>query len=265
MTSIAIIGGSGFNTFADLIPVTGHRQTPYGLHSAPILKGNLTDGREYFFLPRHGEGHNLPPHKVNYRANLWKLKCLGVSKIIACNMVGGISSNMPPDTIVIPDQIIDYTTGREHTFFDGVTVNNLASLNAMAKQSTNTCFGDVQHIDFTFPFSEPMRQTVIDFFADRKIAVVKKAVYGCTQGPRLESAAEISRMKNDGCDIVGMTAMPEAALAKELNIDYISVAIVVNWAAGVFDQILSADEIGLVVKKNIDQIKVIFNDLLRFF
>lgn len=253
MALTAIVGGSGFDTFDTLVVEDAiFRETPYGAHSGPALRGNLAEV-PCLFLPRHGAGHHLPPHKVNYRANMWLLKQLGVNKIISFNVVGGITSNMSPDTIVIPDQIIDYTYDREHTFYDG-----------QQKQLLGENFQNVEHIEFDKPFNSALRKKIMAFFQQSDIDIVGRGVYGCTQGPRLETIAEIERLKRDGCDIVGMTAMPEAALAKELGIDYAAIVTVVNWAAGISQESLSMIDIMNTVKKNMHKIKTLLPDLLRF-
>jgi 5'-methylthioinosine phosphorylase len=198
------------------------------------------------FLSRHGEDHATPPHKVNYRANLWALKEKQASVIIAVNIVGGITENMAPGTLVIPDQLIDYTWGREHTFFD--TFNNEAE-------------GE-NHVDFTWPYNEAMRNILIESAKTRGQSVHTRAVYGCTQGPRLESAAEIRRLKRDGCDIVGMTGMPEAALARELGVSYVSVALVVNWAAGLTSESISFADITATLDSGISEVKEIIVDAI---
>jgi 5'-deoxy-5'-methylthioadenosine phosphorylase len=253
MSLIAIIGGSGFDTYDDLnVSDAVIQETPYGAHSGPILVGTL-GGADCLFLPRHGGGHVVPPHKVNYRANLWMLNNLGVTHIVACNVVGGITATMSPNTIVIPDQIIDYTFEREHTFYDGKQSHQLGEN-----------FQGLKHIDFSYPYSESMRNKVISFFNQSSLSCVPQGVYGCTQGPRLETAAEIRRLQRDGCDIVGMTGMPEAALAREIGIEYVSIALVVNWAAGVKEGQLSVVDIMNTIRKNMGQIKQMLPDLLRF-
>lgn len=252
MGSVAIIGGSGFEKFdaigAQEVIV---RETPYGAHSGPVITGRIGNAA-CVFLPRHSEGHRLPPHKINYRANLWLLKQLGVSRIIACNVVGGITPQMSPDTFVVPHQIIDYTYGREPTFYDG------------SQDKSGEHFDHSQHIDFTHPYASELRERVMAFLRREGLSFVDYGVYGCTQGPRLETAAEIERLKRDGCDIVGMTGMPEAALAKELGIEYASIAVVVNWAAGVTHENLSMVEILNTVKKNMHSLARLLPNLLRF-
>jgi 5'-methylthioinosine phosphorylase len=231
---IGIIGGTGLTEFAKG-DICGERKTPYGETSGEIIR-LLIDGQNVFFLARHGHPHTIPPHKVNYRANLWALKQLGVSRLLAVNAVGGITQPMIAGALVIPSQIIDYSYGREHTFSDG---NN----------------EKLEHIDFSYPFSAPLRQALIDTAAECSLTTIDQAVYGVTQGPRLETAAEIKRMRKDGCDIVGMTAMPEAALARELGIDYASICLVVNPAAGCSDQLITMADIHRVTDSGMEQIR----------
>jgi len=173
---------------------------------------------------------------VNYRANLWALKELAVSRIIAVNAVGGINPTMPPESIVIPDQLIDYSYGREQSFFDGLSQ-------------------PLDHIDFSQPFSPACCQDIAQAAQVQSIAVHRGGVYGVTQGPRLETVAEINRMANDGCDMVGMTAMPEAALARELGIDYASICLVVNPAAGRADGVISMADIHAVIERGMLNVK----------
>ena len=213
MPKVGVIGGSALDTIENL--EVSHREmvnTPYGATSSPLLFGKMNGG-DIIFIHRHGFGHTIAPHEINYRANIWALKELEVTHIVATAAVGGITEHMSPITLVIPDQIIDYTHGRNHTYND---------------------YDDklVDHIDFTYPFDEPLRQRLITSLQQANIGHETHATYGATQGPRLETAAEIQRMKRDGCDIVGMTAMPEACLARELQIAYAGVSNVVNWAAG---------------------------------
>jgi len=224
MTRLAIIGGTGLDKIPDLEIV--HREvshTPYGEASAALTYGRIS-GREVIFLPRHGSAHNIPPHRVNYRANLWALKQVGVDTVIGVAAVGGISEKMAPGRIVIPDQIIDYTYGRDHTLF----VDDLAQ---------------VTHIDFTYPYCEALRQQLIEAGRQSLDELVASATYGATQGPRLETLMEVRRLEQDGCDLVGMTGMPEASLAREMGLCYASCAVVANWAAGKSDQLISMAEI----------------------
>jgi 5'-methylthioinosine phosphorylase len=213
MSKLAIIGGTGLTRLAHL-QIERHERvsTPYGEPSAELVFGRLHD-QELVFLARHGDPHVTPPHKVNYRANIWALQQVGVSSILAVAAVGGIRADMVPGKIAVPDQIIDYTYGRAHTFFE----DDLEQ---------------VTHIDFTRPYSEWLREKLLTAAEVAGIAVIDGGVYGCTQGPRLETAAEIARLERDGCDLVGMTGMPEAALARELDLGYACCAVVANWAAG---------------------------------
>ncbi len=231
---IGIIGGTGLSSFHQGRSV-GDRLTPYGETSAAII-GSEIEGIPVCFLARHGDPHRIPPHKVNYRANIWAFKELGVSKLVAVNAVGGITSEMPAGSLVIPDQIVDYTYGRDHTFYDG---NN----------------NELEHIDFSFPFASGLRQLIVAAAAASNINIIDGATLGVTQGPRLESAAEINRMESDGCELVGMTAMPEAALARELSIDYASICLVVNPAAGRGHSVITMDQINDVIQFGITDVR----------
>ncbi|KPK60576.1 MAG: 5'-methylthioadenosine phosphorylase [Gammaproteobacteria bacterium SG8_31] len=210
---IGIIGGTGITHLTEF-QVTGRRvvPTPYGEPSAPVLLGHL-GGRETYLIARHGSGHTIPPHLVNYRANLWALKYLGVGQIVAISSVGGIHKNMAPGELVTPDQIIDYTWGRPGTIYESVDER-------------------VVHTEFTEPYSDSVRTLILAAGDRAGVNIHDGGVYGATQGPRLETAAEIERMRRDGCDMVGMTGMPEAVLARELELDYAACALVINWAAG---------------------------------
>ncbi len=221
-TKLAIIGGTGMTELEGLEIVRREAvYTSYGETSGFLVFGRLNK-QEICFLPRHGHSHTIPPHKVNYRANIWALASLGITDVIAVNAVGGIADNTPPGRVVIPDQIIDYTSGREHTFSDGHK-------------------SQVQHIDFTNPYSESLRKGLISASRKAKVEITEDGVYAVTQGPRLETAAEVNRLENDGCTIIGMTGMPEAALARELGLNYASCSFVVNWAAGRGDLDIHAD------------------------
>ncbi|WP_022949951.1 S-methyl-5'-thioinosine phosphorylase [Methylohalobius crimeensis] len=233
---LAVIGGSGLTRLDGLERIRRVAvSTPYGEPSAPLVEGRLGD-LNLIFLPRHGEGHSLPPHRVNYRANIAALKEKGVTHVIAAAAVGGIAARMAPRSLAVPDQIIDYTYGRDPTFFE---------------------FDDspVTHVDLTFPYSEPLRQKLLAAGKSAGIELLEGGCYGCTQGPRLETAAEIRRMERDGCDLVGMTGMPEAALARELELDYACLAVVVNWAAGKSEGIVSMTEIKAHLAAGTDKVR----------
>lgn len=213
MTEVAIIGGTGLTSLHGL-RITRREvvSTPYGEPSAPFTYGEYCD-HEVVFLPRHGLGHTIPPHKINYRANIWALNNINVNYVIAVASVGGIREDMIPGTLTVPNQIIDYTMSRSHTFFDDLR-------------------SPVTHIDFTLPYCDELRGKLIEAAKNANLDMVTDGTYGATQGPRLETAAEIIRLREDGCSIVGMTGMPEAALAREMKLCYATAAVVVNWAAG---------------------------------
>lgn len=222
---LAIIGGTGLYKFPGLERMQRHRiETPFGDPSDAIVSGYLADAR-VAFLARHGESHRVPPHRVNYRANIWALKELGAQRVVGINAVGGIGENMAPRTLAVPDQIIDYTSGRLSSFSDREGA-------------------EVAHVDFTEPYTASLRTALLAAASRAGIDVVDGGCYGVTQGPRLETRAEIVRMRRDGCDLVGMTGMPEAVLAREAGVDYACLALVANWAAGCGDQAeISLDEI----------------------
>ncbi len=215
--------------------------TPYGETSAPVTRGQFGEN-EVLFLPRHGPSHHLPPHRINYRANLWALRACGAKRVIALAAVGGITECFRPTALAVPDQIIDYTYGREHTIYDGAT-------------------GSVEHIDLTVPYCEDLRLAVIAACDRMEHAVIRQGTYGATQGPRLETAAEIGRYERDGCDMVGMTGMPEASLARELDLCYASFAFVVNWAAGKSDGIIDMREIETNLARCVGRVEAVLMSL----
>ena len=214
--ALAVIGGTGLYQLAALSDVeTLADRTIYGNPSAPVRVGSIA-GKRVAFLARHGEGHSLPPHQVNYRANLRRLKDIGATKVLAINAVGGITEHYAPRVIGCPDQIIDYTWGRISTICEEPG-------------------SDVLHVDFTEPYSETLRRDVLSAAKRISLPMVDGGCYGATQGPRLESRAEIARLRRDGCDLVGMTGMPETSLAREMGLEYACLALVANWAAGCGD------------------------------
>ncbi|WP_349431518.1 S-methyl-5'-thioinosine phosphorylase [Methylomarinum sp. Ch1-1] len=241
--TLAIIGGTGLTQLSEL-NITGRQTltTPYGDPSADYVTGEL-NGQQIIFLARHGHPHTIPPHKINYRANIWGLKDLGVTKIVAVAAVGGITADMAPARIAIPDQLIDYSYGREQTFF----ADDL---------------DEVTHIDFTHPYTPSLRQQLLSAADSAAISIVSTGTYGCTQGPRLETSAEILRMERDGCDLVGMTGMPEAALARELGIDYAALAVVANWAAGKGAGEISMEEIAQHLEAGMSDVLNLLNCLI---
>ncbi|MEJ2379880.1 MAG: S-methyl-5'-thioinosine phosphorylase [Gammaproteobacteria bacterium] len=244
MVDVAIIGGTGLNSLKSL-EIT-HRemvQTPFGAPSGPAVHG-VVNGREVVFMARHGSGHTIPPHRVNYRANIWALKTLGVKKVIAVAAVGGITAEMRPGRLSFPDQIIDYTWSRDNTYFE----ENLAS---------------VTHIDFTEPYCQELREVLIEAAAASGLDAHGAGTYGATQGPRLETAAEIVRLERDGCHMVGMTGMPEAALARELELCYATCAVVANWAAGKGAGAITMDEIERHLKTGMDRVRQLLEQTLQ--
>ena len=210
---LAVIGGTGLYRLAAMQDEQAlEGDTIYGRPSAPVRVGKL-GGRTLAFLARHGEGHSVPPHQVNYRANLRRLADLGVRRVLAINAVGGIGPRFGPRVVAVPDQLIDYTWGRISTICE--------------EPGT-----PVLHVDFGSPYTESMRQAVLAAGRRASVALVDGGCHGVTQGPRLETRAEVARLRRDGCELVGMTSMPEAALAREMGLDYACLALVANWAAG---------------------------------
>ena len=210
MTTTALITGSGGLPLLAELPVEPVcLDTPYGAVGGPVRIGSCGAGR-LVGLPRHGEPRRLAPHAVNYRANLWLAKQLGADRILATYTVGAIDAGVQPGDLIMPEQIIDYTWGRAHTFDET----------------------GASHVDFTVPFDAGLMREAAAVAERSGLPIALGGVYGCTQGPRLESAAEIDRMELDGCTLVGMTAMPEVALARELGMPLLGICIAVNPAAG---------------------------------
>ena len=210
---LAVIGGTGVYKLGELADVETHQPvTPYGAPSGPIRIGTCA-GKRVAFIARHGEGHSLPPHRINYRANLAALKAVGATRVLAMNTVGGIGERFGPRVLACPDQLIDYTWGRISTICEEPG-------------------SEVLHVDFGDPYTPSLRADILSAAQRADVALVDAGCYGATQGPRLETKAEIARLRRDGCDLVGMTGMPEAGLARELGLDYACLGIVANWAAG---------------------------------
>jgi 5'-methylthioinosine phosphorylase len=242
MSETAVIGGTGLNDLdgAELLEAL-RMETPYGTTSAPLQRVRFGGG-EVIFLARHGQPHHIPPHRVNYRANLWALRSQGVRRVVAVNAVGGITPRMATAVIAIPDQLIDYTSGRDHTFYDG---------------------GDaLEHIDFTHPYSPGLRRELLNAAAAAGLTAVDGGVYGATQGPRLETIAEIDRLARDGCELVGMTGMPEAALARELGLDYAALCLVVNPAAGRAPGEITMADINRVIGEGMGRVRALLGVFL---
>jgi 5'-methylthioadenosine phosphorylase len=237
---IAIIGGSGLAQLANL-EITRRRivRTPYGEPSGPLTFGRVGT-QEVVFLARHGYGHTLAPHEINYRANLWALHAQNVTGVVAIATVGGIAANLGAGTIAVPDQIIDYTWGRASTYFEG------------SEQP-------VTHVDFTYPYHEDLRRLAIASAKEAGVAVVEGGTYAAVQGPRLETKAEIDRLERDGATMVGMTGMPEAGLARELGLGYAHLCAVVNPAAGrgASARTVSLEDIGRVIEETLGRVRKI--------
>jgi len=242
---LAIIGGSGLTQLSNL-DVTRRLavRTPYGEPSSALTFGRIA-GADVLFLARHGYGHTIPPHAVNYRANIWALREQKVEGVVSVASVGGIRADMRPGAIAVPHQIIDYTWGRKNTFFEG------------GEQA-------VTHIDFTEPYSAQLRGRILDAARACGEAIVEDGVYAANQGPRLETAAEVDRLERDGADLVGMTGMPEAALAREAGLDYATIAVVANFAAGRGDSLhgIRMEDIEQVLQQALARVRRIIEELV---
>jgi 5'-deoxy-5'-methylthioadenosine phosphorylase len=242
-TTLAVIGGSGlYRLDVGEFTQTHSVVTPFAAESVEVVEELAVSGA-VLFLPRHGVHHSIPPHRINYRANLWALQALGVELVVAINAVGGISAGMTAGTLVVPNQLIDYTWGREHTFFTGE--------HALDK-----------HVDFTVPYDQPLSSVLVQSAKALKVDCHHGGVYGCMQGPRLETAAEIQRLRRDGCDIVGMTGMPEAGLARELGLRYASLALVVNRAAGIEEGAISMEQIRQTLVTGMERVRSVLTQAL---
>jgi 5'-deoxy-5'-methylthioadenosine phosphorylase len=243
---LGIIGGTGLTQLSNL--ETTHRQivrTPFGDPSGALTFGKL-NRRDVVFLARHGYGHTIAPHEVNYRANIWALHAQGAGRVVSVASVGGIRSDLAPGLLALPHQVLDYTWGRRHTFFEGPDQ-------------------PVTHVDFTHPYCEKLRESLLKAAAAAGQAIANGGVYAATQGPRLESAAEINRLERDGADMVGMTGMPEAALAKEIGLRYAVVAVVVNQAAGRGDssEAIHLEQINAVLQAAMVKVHMLLEKLVE--
>lgn len=232
--TLGLIGGTGLTEVSEALESL-QIDTPYGLPSAAVRVVAEQPVRQ-LFLPRHGSPHRIPPHRVNYRANLWALRAAGATQVLAVYAVGGLHAPYGPGTLAAPDQLIDYSWGREHTLSDSADVPLL-------------------HVDFSWPYAGPLRKALLAAARQSAVDLVDGGCIGVFQGPRLESAAEIRRARNDGCDLAGMTALPEAALARELGLDYAGLAVVSNWAAGVEAAPLSEEDIAETLREPMQRVR----------
>lgn len=236
---LAIIGGSGFDQWPEIEIINNKSiDTPYGKPSSNLMFVRI-NGNDCILLSRHGQPHAIAPHLINYRANIWALKQQGVSHIIATAAVGAIDEYLHQPCLVLPHDIIDYTYGRMHTYSD--------------------LSGQLQHIDFTSPYDEEIRAKLLQAAQEQEIPLFDKAIYAAVQGPRLETAAEVRKMQADGANIIGMTGMPEASLARELGIRYACLAMCVNPAAGMGNQAINIDDIMNNIKLQINQVHSVLN------
>lgn len=245
---LAIIGGSGLAQLSNMkISRREMVRTPYGEPSSALTFGSIAD-REVVFIARHGHGHTIPPHQVNYCANIWALHARGVKNVLSIASVGGITSGLRPGALAVPDQIIDYTHGRAGTFFTGADLG-------------------VRHIDFTLPYCQALRAACLRAAQQAGEALIDGGVYAATQGPRLETAAEINRLEGDGADMVGMTGMPEAALAREIGLCYAAIAVVANYAAGRggSGRGIAMDEIAAVLEQAMGRVRPILEKLVASY
>jgi 5'-methylthioadenosine phosphorylase len=243
---LAIIGGSGLTQLSSM-DILERRviRTPYGEPSGVLSSGRI-HGHDVLFLPRHGYGHSIPPHRVNYRANIWALRECGARRIVSIASVGGICADLNPGDIVIPHQIIDYTWGRKSTYFDGGDMS-------------------VTHVDFTQPYDEELRRQMVLSAAKAGISIRDGGVYAATQGPRLETAAEIDRMERDGAQVVGMTGMPEAVLARELKLAYAAINPVANHAAGrgKSTDCVRFEQLGEILQEVMGRVRIILEGVIQ--
>ncbi|MFN2644849.1 MAG: S-methyl-5'-thioinosine phosphorylase [Burkholderiales bacterium] len=243
---LAIIGGSGLAALGNLQLTDRKRpRTPYGEPSGTLSFGRIAS-RDVVFLARHGEGHSVAPHEVNYRANLYALKDAGALEVLSVATVGAVRASLAPGALVLPHQIIDYTWGRRATYYEGNGV-------------------PVKHIDFTEPYSARLRAKIRAAGVACGERLVDGGVYACTQGPRLETAAEVDRLERDGAALVGMTAMPEAALAREIGLEYGAIAVVANYAAGRGDskRAIALESIAAVLEEAMGRVRRIIEELCK--
>ena len=240
--ALALIGGTGLTELQEACESLTI-ESPYGPPSAPI-RVIASEPLRLLFLPRHGSPHRFPPHRVNYRANLWALREAGAERVLAVYAVGGLHEPYAPAALAAPDQLIDYSWGREHTYCDSE-------------------HAPLEHVDFTYPYEGTLRRTLLAAARDASVELVDGGCIGVFQGPRLESAAEIERARRDGCDMAGMTALPEAGLARELGLDYAGSGVVSNWGAGVSAERLSEEDIAETLREPMGRVRRLVEALVR--
>ena len=242
VTTLGLVGGTGLTELDDSYE-TLDIETPFGVPSDPI-RVVQTEPVRLLFLPRHGSPHRYPPHRINYRANMWALKEAGADHVLAVSAVGGISDGYSPGTLVVSDQLVDFTWGREHTYHDSPELA-------------------LVHVDFTHPYAGPLRNRLLEAAGRAGVGVVDGGCIGVFQGPRLESAGEIRMAGNAGCDMAGMTSLPEAGLARELGLDYAGLAVVSNWGAGVHGELISEEDIAETLKEPMARVRAILDALIE--
>jgi len=240
--TLALVGGTGLNELDESLESISI-ETPFGRPSADI-RVIETDPLRLLFLPRHGNPHRFPPHCVNYRANMWALREAGADHVLAVYAVGGVCDPYGPATLAAPDQLIDYTWGRQHTYCDSEHI-------------------ELEHVDFTKPYDGALRRSLLAAAEKASIEVVDGGCIGVFQGPRLESAAEVEKARRDGCHMAGMTALPEAGLARELGLDYAGLAVVSNWGAGVSGELLSEEDIAETLKGPMMRVRTLLRTLAK--
>ena len=237
---IGIIGGSGLYELEGFEILQRVRlRTPFGEPSSQVVVAQV-EGKKLFFISRHGEGHVYPPHKVPYRANLWAFKELGVKRVLSVSAVGGINRNFKPGDFVVVDDLLDFTKGREDTYYEGKFSLPVSGEDPVARLLRE---GKVVHIDASQVYCPQMRSLLVDALKSLKLPYHASGVYACTEGPRFETPAEIRRIEKAGGDVVGMTGYPEAVLARELTMCYASLCVVTNPAAGIAGYRLTSQEV----------------------
>ena len=240
--TLGLVGGTGLNQFSGDVRYLDI-ETPYGQPSAP-LQLIQTESIKLLFIPRHGSPHRFPPYCVNYRANMWALREAGADHVLAVSAVGGISPAYGPGKLAAADQLIDYSWGREHSYSDSEHV-------------------PLVHVDFSHPYEGPLRRALILSAAQCGLELVNGGCIGVFQGPRLESSAEVEKARRDGCDMAGMTSLPEAGLARELGLDYAGLAVVSNWGAGVGDDLISEDDIAQTLQEPMTRVRALLVALVK--